>query len=367
MQLQKALLEDWMRTFYFNALYDLGSSGVKNFSIKELFDLIGLQSSDLETIILNDSETFGNSRLRQSIANRWGDGNSCSVLVGNGSNEVIFTVLSTLLSKGDEVIVLNPIYHTLGKLAESICGNVKEWVLDPSKYFQPNLNDLHKLVSSKTKMIIVNFPHNPSGASISASELDELINIASKVGAFLVWDAAFEEIIYDGIPLPNPYLSYNKTVYIGTMSKCYGLAGLRLGWCISDPKIIERCDRVKDYTSLYVSPLSEFIGIHVIENIEELLSNIIPYIKKNYQTLSLWLTEHNDKIDGNLPRGGVSAFLKILGCEDTQEFCIKLAREKKTLLVPGKCFGHPKFVRLGFGALPKTFQEGLNNLSHSLR
>ncbi len=367
MQLEKALLEDWMRTFYFNTLYDLGSSGVKNFSIKELFDFIGLKSSDLETIILNDSETFGNSELRQSIANRWGDGDLSSVLVGNGSNEVIFIMLSTLLSRSDEVIILKPIYHTLGKLAESICGNVKEWVLEPSENFQPNLNNLKKLVSSKTKMIIVNFPHNPSGVSLSTSELDDLINVASQVGAFLVWDAAFQEIVFDGVHLKNPYLSYNKTVYIGTVSKCYGLAGLRLGWCISDPKIIERCDRIKDYTSLYVSPLNEFIGIHAIENIDKLLSIIVPHINKNYQTLSLWLTEHNDKINGALPRGGVSAFLKILGCDDTQDFCIKLAREKKTLLVPGKCFGHPEFVRLGFGALPQNFQEGLNNLSHLLR
>jgi len=365
--LQRALLEDWMRAFYFTTQYDLGSSGVKNFSMKELFDLIELMPKDLDNIIFNDSETFGNYELRQSIAKRWGDSNVSSVLVGNGSNEVIFVLLSSLLSKGDEVIILHPIYHTLGKLAESICGNIKKWVLNPFKNFRPDLNDLRDLISSKTKMVIVNFPHNPTGASITSAQLDELIEIVSTVGSYLVWDAAFEEVVFHGAPLPNPYLSYSKTVYIGTVSKSYGLAGLRLGWCISDPKIIKKCERIKDYTSLYVSPLNEFIGFHVIENLEKLTSDIIPYVKKNYQTLSLWLKEHNDKINGNLPHGGVSAFLKILGQKDTENFCMKLAKEKKTLLVPGKCFGYPEFVRLGFGTLPQNFQEGLANLSCAIR
>lgn len=367
MYLQRALLEDWMREFYFTTQYDIGSSGVKNFSLKELFDIVGLLPSDLNNIVFNDSETFGNHQLRQSIANRWGNGDFSSVLVGNGSNEIIFLLLNTLLSKDDEVIILRPIYHTLGKLAESLCSNVKEWVLDPFRNFQPELEDLKKLITSKTRMVVVNFPHNPSGVSLSEKQLNELIEIVSKVDAYLIWDAAFEEIVFDGSPLLNPYLTYNKTVYIGTVSKNYGLAGLRLGWCISNPEVIKKCKLIKDYTSLYVSPLNEFIGIHVINNIEKILSKVMPQVRGNYKKLSLWLHEHEHKIKGILPHGGVSTFLRILGCEDTENFCRLLAAEKKTLLVPGICFGHPEFVRLGFGDLPQNFEEGLNNLSHLIQ
>ncbi|MBX9621528.1 MAG: capreomycidine synthase [Alphaproteobacteria bacterium] len=367
MHLEKPLLEDWMRAFYFTTKYDIGSSGVKNFSLKELFNLIDLVPNDLGNIIFNDSETFGNYELRRCISQRWGDGDPSSVLVGNGSNEVIFLLLNSLLSKGDEVIVLRPIYHTLGKLAESLSCNVKEWALDSSNNFQPNLEDLRKLISSKTRMVIVNFPHNPSGVSITKDQLDELISIVSVESAYLIWDAAFEEIVFHDNPLPNPYLFYNKSVYIGTVSKSYGLAGLRLGWCISDPAIIKKCENMKDYTSLYVSPLNEFIGLHFIKNIEKITNNIIPRIKLNYRKLSSWLDDHNDKIGGCLPDGGVSTFLKIFGCKDTEDFCINLAKEKKTLLVPGKCFGYPEFVRLGFGASIQELEEGLNNLSQSIR
>lgn len=367
MDLEKALLEDWMRAFYSTTKYDLGSSGVKNFSIKELFKIIDLDTSDLNNIVFNDSDTFGNYDLRQCIATQWGDGNPSSVLVGNGSNEVIFLLLNSILSKGDEVITLRPIYHTLGKLAHSLSYNIKEWVLHPSNHFQPDLEDLKKLVTPKTKMIIVNFPHNPTGVSITNDELDDIIDIASSINAYLVWDAAFEDIVFTGNPLKNPYLSYNKTVYIGTVSKSYGLAGLRLGWCISDPIIIKKCEIIKDYTSLYVSPLNEFIGLYVVKNIKSILNNIIPQISTNYQRLSTWLKEHNDKVSGSLPHGGVSMFLEILGCKDTQDFCKILSNEKKTLLVPGSCFGHPRFVRLGFGDLPENFKMGLNNFSEAIQ
>lgn len=366
MQLQKALLEDWMREYYFNTKYDLGSSGVKNFSIKELFNLINLVPDNLNHIVFDDSDTFGNYELRQCIANRWGNKDPSSVLVGNGSNEVIFLLLNSLLSMGDEVIILRPIYHTLGQLAGSLCCNIKEWVLDPSNNFQPHIDDLKKLMSPKTRMVIVNFPHNPSGISITRDQLDELINIVSKNGAYLMWDAAFEEMVFHGSPLPNPYLFYKNTIYIGTFSKCYGLAGLRLGWCITDPVIIQKCKNIKDYTSLYVSPLNEFIGVHAIKNIENIAKDVISKIKTNYQVLSSWLTEHNDKIGGKLPHGGVSTFLKIFSYEDTQNFCKYLAKEKGTLLVPGRCFGHPEFVRLGFGTSLSNFEEGLSNLSQAL-
>ncbi len=366
MHLEKSLLEDWMRRYYFTTTYDLGSSGVLNFSIEELFALIGLEITDLNHIRFDDSNTFGNHELRQRIADRWGDGNPSSVLVGNGSNEIIFFLLNALLSTDDEVITLSPIYHTLGKLTKSLGCNVKEWTLNPLKNFQPDLEDLKKIISSKTRMVVVNFPHNPTGVSLTNDQLNELINIVSKVNAYLVWDAAFEGIVYNGNPLPNPYLSYSKTVYIGTVSKSYGLAGLRIGWCISDPKIINKCDVIKDYTSLYVSPLNEFIGVHAIKNIYKIMASIIPRVKENYHRLEYWLNEHSDEVCGNLPDGGVSVFLKILRCDNTHLFCENLAIKEKVLLVPGKCFEHPEYVRIGFGTSPEYFQKGLDILSRSI-
>lgn len=366
MQLYNSLLEEWMRKFYFTTLYDLGSSGVRNFSIKELLQILDIQITDLNDIKFDDSKTFGNCVLRQGIANRWGNGDMSTVLVGNGSNEVIFFLLYSLLLSGDEVIVLSPIYHTLGKLCEGIGCNVKKWQLDSYQNFYPNLEDLEKLISKKTKMVVVNFPHNPTGVSISKNELIKLINIVSDVNAYLLWDAAFEDIVFFDNKLPNPYLFYNKSIYIGTLSKSYGLAGLRVGWCITDPGIIGRCYNIKDYTSLYVSPINEYIALQVINNTGKVLDYVMPSIKGNYLAIKSWLKAKSNILKGKLPDGGVSAFLKIQNCRDTQNICKKLAIEHKVLTVPGICFDNPEYIRIGFGCSQLEFDSGLEILSRVL-
>lgn len=366
MYLEKPLLEDWMRTFYFQTRYDLGSSGVKNFSINELMLLTELSHELISDIRFNDNETFGSIDLRQSIADRWGNGDYHTVMVGNGSNEVIFLLLTSLVSENDEIIILDPLYHTLGKLAGSLSHNIKVWALDPSDDFKPNLEKLEKLITPKTRAVIVNFPHNPIGVSLSRSELDQLIGMVAKVDAYLVWDAALQDLVFQGDPLPNPFLFYNKTIYIGTGSKCYGLAGLRLGWCIALPEVINRCENMKDYTSLYVSPLIDLIGTHCIKNMDKLLAHIHPFIKNNFQTLLSWINSNKDKVSGVLPHGGVTAFVKFLKFKNSLEFCQNIAEKKKILLVPGECFGQPGFVRLGFGAASQEFEEGLSILEQEI-
>ncbi len=366
MHLEKPLLEDWMRTFYFQTRYDLGSSGVKNFSINELINLTGLSLESISNVRFNDSETFGSIELRQNIADRWGNGDYNTVMVGNGSNEVIFLLLTSLISENDEVIILEPLYHTLGKLAGSLSRNIKVWTLDPSDNFKPNLDKLEKLITLKTRAVIVNFPHNPTGVSLSRSELDRLIDMVAKVDAYLVWDAALQDLVFQGSPLPNPFLFYNKTIYIGTGSKCYGLAGLRLGWCIALPEVINRCDNMKDYTSLYVSPLIDLIGTHCIKNMDKLLGYIRPSIKNNFQTLLSWMNSNKDKISGALPHGGVTTFVKLLKFDNSLQFCQNIAEKKKILLVPGECFGQTGFVRLGFGAASQEFEEGLSILAQEI-
>ncbi len=363
MRLKQALLEDWMRAYYFSTIYDIGSSGIKNFSLYELFNIIGLSVDVLSGVVFNDSETFGNIELRKELANRFGDGNDNSVLIGNGSNEVIFFLLNSVLDFGDEVIILSPIYHTLGKLAKTLCLNVKEWILDPNHDFTANIEELRSLISPQTKMIIVNFPHNPTGISITKTQYQELIKIVAQNNAYLCWDAAFEDLTFGSEPLPNPYLFYKKTIYFGTVSKSYGLAGLRLGWCIADPKVINSCKLIKDYTSLYVSPLIEQIGIYVIKNIDKINIVVRNFVEKNFQILESWLKENKNIVRGNLPQGGVCGFISVLGYQNTELLCRYLANEEKVLLVPGICFDHPSYVRLGIGGRTKDLEKGLSILS----
>lgn len=366
MKLQESLLENWLRKYYFICKYDLGSSGVRNFSFKELQYLTKLSLSDFKNLVFDDSKTFGNDKLRTIIADRFGDGNPNTVLIGNGSNEVIYIIMNTLLLKNDEVIVLKPIYYTLSNIALALKCKLKYWELDSSNDFYPDLNKLEELITSKTRMVIVNFPHNPTGVTLTRDQFDYLVKLVSKVGAYLVWDAAFEDLVYNNLPLPNPYLQYEKTIYINTLTKSYGLAGLRLGWCIASPKVLENCYLLKDYLSLYVSPLNELIGAYVINNLNSLLNKRLSEVKGNLVLFKQWLNKNSNFIYCNLPEGGVSAFIKLIQYDDTEEFCRKLINNSKVLLIPGKCFGHLQYIRLGFGSSESDLKIGLDIIQDTL-
>lgn len=365
MNLKKAELEHWMRDYYFDCEIDLGSSGVYPYTFGEICQYANIDRSELEAITLADSETVGAKELRQALSDRYGTGNPEEVMIANGSNEVLFHLLSTLLEKGDEVIALEPIYHALDAVPIAKKCVVKRWSMSPSKNFRVDLNELKLLVSEQTKLIAVNFPHNPTGVSITQSEMEELVTIAEHVDAYLLWDAAFEELV-EKEPLGNPFLRYKKAISVGTMSKSFGMPGLRVGWCFANKEIIQKSVQLRDYTTLYVSPIIEYIVTKVIQNADVFVRQRLEVALRNRSNLEKWVNRNSDFIDWSEPDGGVSCLIKIKGIDDLDDFCKALAEEQSVMLVPGSCFGLPSYARLGFGEAPKNFDEGLSRLADQI-
>lgn len=367
LEIAPALLEDWMRDYYFNTAIDIGSSGVENFSMADLRRLLNLTQADLDEVVFNDSPSCGDQRLREAIAKRWGNGDAERAMVASGSSEIIFLIMNALLREGDEVVVLEPCYHALRNLAESIGCELKLWPLRPARGFAPDVEEAKRLISPRTRMVIVNFPHNPTGASLSKAEFEELLNAVAGAGAYLVWDAAFAELTYDAPPLPNPSLCYERAITIGTLSKAYGLAGLRVGWCIAPAELLDGFVHWRDYTTLYLSPLLEMVALRAVEQADVLLKMRLERARTNLELLESWAGQHAEFLEWTRPQGGVTAFPRLTGIAETEAFCRRLASECNTLVVPGNCFGHPSYIRIGFGGPTEDLQEGLSRLSYLLK
>jgi capreomycidine synthase len=361
-----ALLESWMRDYYFNTEIDIGSSGVENFSLSELYKLTNLTQEELNNVVFHDSSTLGSLPLRQAIASRWSNGDPEQVMVTHGSSEANFLIMNGLLNAGDEVVVLDPCYQQLFSIAESIGCQLKRWQLRSENNFAPDVEEVKKLITPRTRMVIVNFPHNPTGASLTQQEQNELVEAVAKVGAYLVWDAAFADIVYDGVPLPNPNLHYDRSISMGTFSKCYGLPGLRFGWCLASSEVLERFVHLRDYMTLHLSPMIELIAQRVVENADNLLSIRLQQAHTNLDILSEWVEEHQEFVEWSHPQGGVCTFLGLREISNSEAFCRHLANVYKVLLVPGNCFNHPSHVRLGFGGATSDLKEGLSRLSKTL-
>jgi capreomycidine synthase len=361
-----ALLECWMREYYFNTNIDIGSSGVESFCLADIRQLTGLTQKELDSVVFNDSSSFGGFELRREIASRWGNGNPEQVMVTHGSSEAIYLAMSTLLNPNDEVVVLDPCYQQLYSIAESIGCKLKIWRLRPEHNFVPDVQEAKSLITPNTRMVVVNFPHNPTGASLTLKEQQELINAVAEVGAYLVWDAAFADLVYKGSPLPPPNLQYEGSISLGTLSKAYGLPGLRFGWCIAASDILERFVYRRDYITLHLSPLVELIAHRVIQNINKFLNIRLHQAHTNLRILSEWIEQHKEFVDWVYPQGGVCGFLHMHTISNAEAFCDYLGKTYGVLLVPGNCFNHEKYVRLGFGTSTSDLSEGLSRLSKAL-
>ncbi|HEX2223509.1 MAG TPA: capreomycidine synthase [Thermoanaerobaculia bacterium] len=360
------LLEDWLRDYYFTTEIDLGCSGVEDYSMAEVRALTGLTQEDLDRVIFHDSRSLGGPELRQALADRFAGGQAERVMATHGSSEAIYLTLHTLLQPGDRVVMLDPCYPQFYGAAEAIGCEVVRWPVRFERGFAADLAELDGLVTPQTRMVVVNFPHNPTGTTITREEQQALIAAVAKVGAYLVWDGAFAEITHGAGQLPDPGLFYGRTVSLGTLSKCYGLPGLRVGWCLAAPEILQRFVTTRDYLTLALSPLVELIARRVIENGAALVSVRRRQARRNLDILAAWIEEHADLVEWVRPRGGVSTFVRFPGIDDVEGFCHALVRHQGVLLVPGACFQHPWFARLGFGCSTPVLKEGLARLAREL-
>jgi capreomycidine synthase len=362
-----ALLEEWMRLYYFAVDADIGSSGVSDSSLADVRALAGIGTDEMDAVVFHDSQTLGGTGVRRAVARRWAGGDADRVMVTHGSTEAIFLVMNALLRAGDEVVVLDPVYPGLGDVVRAMGCRLRPWTLAPGSGWRPDLEELASLVSERTRMVVVNFPHNPTGATLTPGEQDALLSIVERAGAWLLWDGAFADLTYGAPPLPDPATRYDRAVSLGTLSKAYGLPGLRVGWCLAAPEVLERMTRVRDYTTLHLSPLVELIAERVVDAADRVLAGKHAIARRNRQAVERWMDEQGGAITWTLPAGGVCGFPRLHEVPDVEAFCHALAREQRVMLVPGTCFGTPGHVRLGFGGSAAALETGLERLAGALR
>lgn len=371
MELATARLEAWMRDYYHQVDYDIGSSGVRDLTMAEFADICGFSLTQLGPMVFHDSESHGGTRLRTLLADRWTGGDISRMMVTHGSSEAIYLVMQLAVRPGDTVITVDPAYQQLYDIAAGRGCTIARWrlrSLAADTGFGIDLDELRRLVvQHRPQLIVVNFPHNPTGVSITAAEQRELVEIASGTGCWLVWDHAFGELTYRADPLPLP-IDYDRCIAFGTFSKSYGLAGLRVGWCSAPPELLAEMALLRDYIALYVSPVLEFFAEQAVRNADVIIAQQRQHACTNLRLLQQWAAERPDLVHCSPPDGGVSTFVRLLRQPDVVGSCRRLAEQHRVLLVPGGCFGsdYVDFARLGFGGTTAELTAGLSALEHVL-
>jgi aspartate/methionine/tyrosine aminotransferase len=272
-----------------------------------------------------------------------------------------------LLEKGDELIVMHPNYGTNIETPRAMGCDVKLWSITIENGFRPQIENLKKMVTSKTKLISITTPHNPTGIKISKSELLEIIEIAKSVDAYLLIDETYREIPFGEIE-PSYVGEWNKIICVSSVSKAYGLPGLRIGWILTqDKNIMTQFLAAKEQIQICNSVIDEEIAFQYLLNRNQYLPKIRNHIATNYEILSSWLSQQQ-YFDYVLPQGGCVCFPKLKDAYDAALFYQKLNTDYGTFVGNGHWFEMSKqYMRIGFGWCSKDeLIDGLNSIKKVL-
>ena len=336
-------------------------------------DLISEADEDLrarwDSLRLGYTESQGLPELRAEIAAMYETVAADEVLVA-APEEAIFLTMNSLLSAGDHVVCTFPGYQSLYELARSIGCDLSFWEPIEGDTWRFDPADLERLLRPDTKLVVWNFPHNPTGALPSREDYDRMIAAVKAVGSGGAW--LFSDEMYrllepkDGVRLPAAVDRYEKAVSLTGLSKAFGLAGLRIGWLTThDEGLLERVSAMKDYTTICSSAPSELLGLMGLRSRERILKHNRQRLRRNAEAAGAFSERHRDLMRWIPSQAGTVSFPRLLAAEGgapgrqwkgSGAFCEQVLRDTGVLLLPSSVYGYgDAHFRVGLGRNDSAF------------
>jgi aspartate/methionine/tyrosine aminotransferase len=352
MRLPPFRIERWYERFEFTTELMLSSSDCETVSVGELLSLEDDARERLDALRLGYTEVPGSEELRAAIAALYAETAPEAVIALAAAEEGIFAVETALLRHGDHAIVETPCYESALAVARATGAEVSTWQRRYADGWRHDLDNLERLLRPETRLVYVNTPHNPTGLSMSREVLERVVELCAERGAVLFCDEVYRELEHDpAARLPAACDLYGRAVSLGSVSKTYGLPGLRTGWiACRDPALRDAVVAAKLYTTICSSAPSELLAAVALRNREHLVERNRALVLGNLGLADAFVERHADVVDWVRPDASPIGFPR-LRVGDTEAFCERLAAESGVLLLPGEVYDEPGHVRLGLGRL----------------
>jgi aspartate/methionine/tyrosine aminotransferase len=360
MQIKPFRIEQYFGKYEFTAKYLLSSSDAESRTIKELLDFEpGAHQGFLEHWC-GYTESPGAPWLRKAIAGIYKGIGLDDVLVLAAAEEGIFVLYQALLGPGDHVIVETPCYESGLEVARSTGAEVSEWRRSFNNGWAHDVAALERLMRSNTKIIYINTPHNPTGILMPAMVFQQVVALAASRGVILFSDEVYRELEHDpSVRLPAACEAYEHAVSLGSMSKTYGLPGLRLGWLATrDAEIIRRCLEFRYYTTICNSAPSEFLTALALRHRDILVKRNLEIARHNLALLDAFIGDRSNLFEWVKPDASPIAFVGLKPELEVFAFCESVVRDSGVLLLPGNVYDEPRHIRFGYGR--KNMPEALS-------
>ena len=369
MKIEDFAVEIWMNAHETRCRYNLAESCVDSITLGDLLALAGQTARDLDDLLpmkLTYGAIEGSERLRAAIAALYPGRDGSEVLVTHGAAGANALLYETLIEPGDEMVCFVPTYQQHYSIPESFGGRVQRLWLRPENGYLPDLDELAALVTPRTRLIALTNPNNPTGALIDAAGLRAIVEIARRADAWVICDE-----VYRGMNQADDELTtsiaelYGKGVAVGSMSKAFALAGLRLGWILAAPELLRRVSVHRDYNTISVGRLDDHFATLALEHCEPLLARNRAIVRTNAAILDAWIAGE-PRISWVRPSGGTVALLHYRAAMTSVDFCARLMAETGVLFMPGSALGLESCVRIGFGNATPSLKDGLPEVSRFL-
>lgn len=365
-------LETHFSKWEFKARYHMTASDAESMSLPDLLSMASPEDrAGFENMWLGYTETYGAPDLRAAIAQTFAKQNAEDILCFAGASEGIFAANHVLLEKDSHAIVVTPNYQSHETMPLAIC-EVTGVPLDPNDNWSLDIDRIAAAIRPNTKLVTINFPHNPTGAILPLERYQALITLCLKHGIYILHDEIFNGLgASDAEHLPYIADEYERGLSLGVMSKSYGLPGLRVGWiACQDREVLSKMERLKHYLSICNSGPSERLTMIALKNREKILARNCAIVDENLPKWDAFFARHADLFEWQRPDGACMGFPRYKGSYGVEAFCASLVEESGVLFLPSTVYSSELGAtptdrfRLGFGR--RNLDEGIAALDAHL-
>jgi aspartate/methionine/tyrosine aminotransferase len=368
MRLEQFAMERMQSTYENQVDYNLSESGVHPLRLGELVEDAASRDALLNEA-LRYSQSNGTVALRSAIAALYPGSTPDHVQVTNGGSEANYITTWNLVEPGDEVVMMVPNYMQTWGLARAFGGTIREWPLVESPHgWRIDAEALERLVSPRTKLIIICNPNNPTGARFDAEDLDRIAAVAARQDAWILADEIYRGAELDGRETPSIWGRSERAIVTSGLSKAYALPGLRIGWVVAPPSLVASLWSYHDYTTISPGALSDTLAVRALEpgRRVQILARTRRILNTNFPIMAEWLRSHGELFTFVPPDAGAIVYVRYRHAINSTELVTRLRKEKSVLIVPGDHFGMDGYLRIGFGDEVGYLREGLNRLHEML-
>ena len=367
MNIKPFAVEEWMNEYETGARYNIAETCVDSVSLDELFALTGESKGEFLSKFcatrLTYGDIWGSDALREGVCRLYRTVRPDEVVLTHGAAGANHHVFCSLISAGDRVVSIMPTYQQLYSIPEAIGADVAIMHLKQENHYLPDLDELKALVTPGTKMVCINNPNNPTGALMSRELLEQIIEIARGVDAYVLCDEVYRHLTQADGWCESVADLYEKGISVSSMSKVFSLAGIRMGWIATNDKAaVKAFLSHRDYNLISCGMFDDAVASLALRHSDEMIRRNQAIVRENLAILDEWVQAH-PHFYYTKPQAGTTALVYYDYDIPSYEFCERLYHGTGSFVTPGDCFEQPHSMRIGYACDAQTLKDGLAALA----